>query len=149
MIWTEAKLVARDPELTAMGPVGMRAVELFCGAGGMSLGLKQAGFELLQAYDAWDAAVEVYRRNVGSHAWTADLKNIFEIGPMIASLQPDLICGGPPCQDFSAAGQRQERDNAALTRAYAMIVCIARPRWFIMENVTRALSSKAWAEARV
>ena len=114
----------------------------------MSLGLQLAGFELLQAYDAWDAAVQVYRRNIGSHVWQADLKDIFEIGPMVASLRPDLICGGPPCQDFSAAGQRQERDNAALTRAFAMIVCIARPKWFLMENVTRALGSKAWAEAR-
>ena len=43
----------------------MRVVELFCGAGGMSLGLRRAGFELVQAYDAWDRAVDVYRTNPG------------------------------------------------------------------------------------
>jgi DNA (cytosine-5)-methyltransferase 1 len=126
----------------------MRAVELFCGAGGMSLGLRRAGFELVRAYDAWDRAVDVYRANLGPHAREADLKDIFAIGPELARLAPDLICGGPPCQDFSAAGRREERENAALTRAFAMLVAVARPRWFLMENVTRALNSDAWHEAR-
>ncbi|NMG39768.1 DNA cytosine methyltransferase [Chelativorans sp. ZYF759] len=126
----------------------MRAVELFCGAGGMSLGLKRAGFEIIQAYDAWRPAVEAYRRNVGPHVWQVDLKDIFRFGPMLASLSPDMVVGGPPCQDFSSAGQRVERENAALTRAFAMLVAIARPEWFVMENVARASSSKAWADAR-
>jgi DNA (cytosine-5)-methyltransferase 1 len=52
----------------------VRVVELFCGAGGMSLGLSRAGFDIVQAYDAWDVAVETYRRNVGAHVWRTDLK---------------------------------------------------------------------------
>lgn len=126
----------------------MRAVELFVGAGGMSLGLRRAGIEVIQAYDAWSPAVEVYRRNVGPHVWQRDLKDIFSIGPMIAALAPEIICGGPPCQDFSAAGERIEGERAALTRAFAMLVCIARPSWFLMENVPLAASSQAWADAR-
>lgn len=126
----------------------MRVVELFCGAGGMSLGLKRAGFEIVQAYDFWDKAVEVYRKNLGGPAWQADLKDIFRIGPMVAALAPDMICGGPPCQDFSAAGERIEGERAAMTKAFAMLVCVARPRWFLMENVPRASNSKAWADAR-
>ncbi|MGB3486526.1 MAG: DNA cytosine methyltransferase [Xanthobacteraceae bacterium] len=126
----------------------MRAVELFVGAGGMSLGLRRAGIEVIQAYDAWGPAVEVYRRNVGPHVWQRDLKDIFSIGPMIAALAPDIICGGPPCQDFSAAGERVEGERAALTRAFAMLVCIARPSWFLMENVPLAANSQAWADAR-
>jgi DNA (cytosine-5)-methyltransferase 1 len=50
-----------------LGWVDVRTVELFSGAGGMSLGLQRAGCEIIQAYDSWDKAVEVYRRNVGSH----------------------------------------------------------------------------------
>ncbi|MGO1162317.1 DNA cytosine methyltransferase [Brucella sp. C7-11G] len=126
----------------------MRAVELFCGAGGMSLGLKNAGFEIVQAYDAWDSAVATYRENIGHHAWQHDLNDILGVGSMIASLQPDMICGGPPCQDYSAAGRRQEGENASMTKAFAMLVVIARPQWFLMENVQRAANSKAWTEAR-
>jgi DNA (cytosine-5)-methyltransferase 1 len=114
----------------------------------MSLGLRRAGIEVIQAYDAWGPAVEVYRRNVGPHVWQRDLKDIFSIGPMIAALAPDIICGGPPCQDFSAAGERIEGERAALTRAFAMLVCIARPSWFLMENVPLAANSQAWADAR-
>lgn len=126
----------------------MRIVELFSGAGGLSLGLRRAGCEIIQAYDSWDKAVEVYRRNVGSHVWQADLKDIFRIGPMLVALAPDMICGGPPCQDFSAAGERVEGERAALTRAYAMLVAIVRPRWFLMENVPLAARSQAWTDAR-
>jgi DNA (cytosine-5)-methyltransferase 1 len=114
----------------------------------MSLGLKRAGCEIIQAYDSWDKAVEVYRRNIGSHVWQVDLKDIFRIGPMLAALAPDMICGGPPCQDFSAAGERVEGERAALTRAFAMLVAVVRPRWFLMENVPLAARSQAWADAR-
>lgn len=126
----------------------MRAVELFAGAGGMSLGLKRAGFDLVQAYDSWPPAVETYRSNVGAHIWRHDLKDIFHVAPMIVALAPDLIAGGPPCQDFSMAGERIEGERAALTRAFAMLVCIARPTWFLMENVPGAANSQAWADAR-
>ncbi|WP_323013498.1 DNA (cytosine-5-)-methyltransferase [Devosia sp.] len=125
----------------------MRTVELFCGAGGMSLGFRRAGYDLVQAYDAWEPAVATYRRNVGSHVWRHDLKDVFTIGPMVASLRPDIIIGGPPCQDYSAAGKKVEGDNASMTRAFAMYVSIARPRWFVMENVRQAKKSRAWADA--
>ncbi|MCX7321623.1 MAG: DNA cytosine methyltransferase [Hyphomicrobiales bacterium] len=126
----------------------MRTVELFCGAGGLSLGFKRAGFELIQAYDSWNKAVEVYRRNLGGSVWQEDLKDIFRIGPMLAALAPDILIGGPPCQDFSAAGERVEGERAALTRAFAMLVVVVRPTWFVMENVTLAARSQAWADAR-
>lgn len=126
----------------------LRVVELFCGAGGMSLGLKNAGFEIIQAYDAWDAAVETYRENVGHHVWRHDLKDILGVGSMISRLQPDMIAGGPPCQDYSLAGRQEEGENASLTKAFAMLVTIARPQWFLMENVQQAANSAAWSEAR-
>ncbi|TPL45351.1 DNA cytosine methyltransferase [Mesorhizobium sp. B2-4-6] len=114
----------------------------------MSLGLKGAGFEVVAAYDSWQGAVDVYRANLGGYVRQADLKDIFAIGPTLAALAPDLIVGGPPCQDFSAAGERIEGERAGLTRAFAMLVCIARPKWFLMENVPLATRSQAWADAR-
>lgn len=126
----------------------MRVVELFCGAGGMSLGLRNAGFEIIQAYDAWDVAVTTYRENIGHHAWKHDLNDILGVGSMLAKLQPDMIAGGPPCQDYSLAGRQEEGENASLTKAFAMLVVIARPQWFLMENVEQVARSSAWAEAR-
>lgn len=115
----------------------------------MSLGLKQAGFEVVAAYDSWQEAVDVYRANLGGYVRQADLKDIFQIAPEIIAQHPDLIAGGPPCQDFSSAGERIEGERAALTRAFAMFVTIVRPRWFLMENVPGAAKSRAWADARV
>ncbi len=114
----------------------------------MSLGLKQAGFEIVRAYDAWLVAVETYNRNVGNHAVVADLKDLLSIVPEIIGLAPDLICGGPPCQDYSTAGNRMEADNARLTLSFAMIVSIVRPKWFVMENVVGCAKSATWVEAR-
>lgn len=126
----------------------MRAVELFCGAGGMSRGLIDAGIEVIRAYDAWPVAVENYRHNIGPHAEIADLKNLLSIIPEIARLAPDMICGGPPCQDYSLAGRRQEGENASMTIAFAIIATAVRPEWIIMENVIQAAKSQAWSDAR-
>lgn len=126
----------------------MRTVELFSGAGGMSRGLIDAGFEIVRAYDAWPVAVQNYRHNVGRHAEVADLNNLLSIVPEISRLAPQMICGGPPCQDYSLAGKREEGRNASLTIAFAIAVTTVRPEWFLMENVTQAAKSEAWAEAR-
>lgn len=126
----------------------MRAVELFAGAGGMSLGLKRAGFDVVAAYDSWQEAVDVYRANLGGYVRQADLKDIFNIAPAIVAQRPDIMVGGPPCQDFSPAGERIEGERAGLTRAFAMFVCVVRPTWFLMENVPQAATSEAWRDAR-
>jgi len=114
----------------------------------MSLGLRNAGFDVIQAYDNWQPAIDTYRANVGHHIWKYDLNDIVGVGSMVSNLQPDMVAGGPPCQDYSIAGERQEGQNASMTKVFAMLVCIARPQWFLMENVEQARNSRAWAEAR-
>ncbi|WP_156418478.1 DNA cytosine methyltransferase [Aureimonas sp. D3] len=126
----------------------MRTVELFCGAGGLSLGLGRAGCEVVRALDVWPEAVAVYRANLGEAAEVADLSDLMVVAPAVAALRPDLIAGGPPCQDFSAAGPRVEGERASLMVAFAMVVVVARPRWLLLENVPRAKDSAAWAAAR-
>ncbi|MGO6844821.1 DNA cytosine methyltransferase [Rhizobium ruizarguesonis] len=127
----------------------MRVVELFCGAGGMSLGLREAGCDVVAAYDAWPVAVENYNRNLGvDHSKVADLGDLLGIVPDLLKLAPDMIAGGPPCQDYSSAGGREEAENARLTLAFALIVASVRPRWFLMENVPTAAKSATWAQAR-
>lgn len=146
----------RDTEgiFTACAPLGadsklsMTAVELYAGAGGMSLGLQQAGFRMLGAFDFSEAAVAVYNRNVGYHATRADLADVAVFAPRIAALGPDIIVGGPPCQDFSPAGLRTEGERANHTRIFALYVCAASPEWFVMENVQRARKSSAWLDGK-
>ncbi|MGO6813383.1 DNA cytosine methyltransferase [Rhizobium brockwellii] len=128
----------------------MRVVELFCGAGGMSLGLTWAGFDVVAAYDNNEVAVENYCHNIGPHAHGADLSDVLSIVPELLELSPDMICGGPPCQDYSPAGNGVEKENAKLTLAFALAIVAVRPTWFLMENVKEALgkNKKTWPQAR-
>ena len=112
----------------------MRTVDLFCGCGGMSLGFQNAGFTLLSAYDNWDAAINIYKSNFDHPIIKADLNGDQAIED-IAALSPDIIIGGPPCQDFSIAGQRNMGERANLTIRYAQIIAKVKPAWFVMENV--------------
>ncbi len=114
----------------------------------MSLGLKQVGFDLVAAFDAWPVAVDNYRRNIGDHVHVRDLGDLLGIVPELLRLAPDLICGGPPCQEYSNAGRRKEGDKAKLTIAFAILVATVRPKWFVMENVINAAKSETWAVAR-
>jgi DNA (cytosine-5)-methyltransferase 1 len=112
----------------------MKTVDLFCGCGGMSLGFQNAGFEVLAAYDNWTPAIKIYTDNFTHPAHCMDL-NSEETIAHIKTYNPDIIVGGPPCQDFSIAGDRNMGDRANLTVRYANIISEAKPKWFVMENV--------------
>lgn len=126
----------------------MTAVDLYAGAGGMSLGLHRAGFHILKAYDLDPAATEIYNRNIGYSAERADLFDVAVIAVPIAAMRPHMIVGCPPCQDFSSAGSRTEGVRANHTRIFALYVCATSPEWFLMENVQRAKKSAAWRDAK-
>ena len=126
----------------------MRTVDLFCGCGGMSLGFEQAGFQIVGAYDFWDVAVQTYNNNFNHTAAILDLSKKNTALSVIRPLNPEVIIGGPPCQDFSSAGDRTEGERANLTVSYAKIIKSIKPKYFVMENVSRAKMSKAYAEAR-
>lgn len=112
-----------------------KVLDLFSGCGGMSLGFEKAGFEILAAYDHWQPAVEVYRKNFGHPIFQKDLNDL-SIIPELKSYDADLIIGGPPCQDFSIAGNRDfEGKRANLTLSFSNIVTSVKPRCFVMENV--------------
>lgn len=112
----------------------MRVVDLFSGCGGMSLGLEQAGFDVVGAFDNWDPAIAIYRENFSHPIYKADLSNE-EANDAVKQLQPDLIAGGPPCQDYSIAGKRTLGKRANLTIRFAEIVTSVMPTWVIFENV--------------
>lgn len=126
----------------------MRTVDLFSGCGGMSLGFENAGFEIVGAFELWGIAARCYSSNFNHPVYTTDLSQTEKAIEDIKKLKPELIIGGPPCQDFSHAGKRIESDRASLTGSFAEIVSSLRPRCFVMENVGRALNSNAYFFAR-
>lgn len=127
----------------------MKAVDLFCGCGGLSLGFLKAGIDIVGAFDNWDDALAVYRQNFNHPATKADLGDIERSTEAVTALAPDIIIGGPPCQDFSSAGKRDEDNGRGdLTVSYAEIISRVRPTWFVMENVARILKTRKIVDAQ-
>lgn len=114
-------------------------IDLFCGAGGMSLGFGLAGFSTLAAFDNFGPALESFRHshpNTTLH--TDDIRNYPD--DFFASIARESlvsgVIGGPPCQGFSLAGFRDRSDNRnSLVWHFFRIVRAIRPVFFVMENV--------------
>ena len=125
----------------------MKAVDLFSGCGGMSLGFQNRDFDIIAAFDKWAPAAKIYRDNFHHPIYDYDLSTD-ESNTFIKNLAPEIIIGGPPCQDFSSAGKRDESlGRADLTISYAKIVDTCRPEWFVMENVERITKSGILTQA--
>lgn len=119
----------------------MKAVSLFAGAGGFDVGLRAAGHQIMLATDWWERAAETYQTN--DDADTPYLVgDINKIAPDVVkrSRGADLVVGGPPCQDFSTAGAKQQGKRASLTIRFAETVVKIRPEWVVMENVNTITS---------
>jgi len=113
----------------------IKLIDLFSGCGGMSLGFQNAGFKIISAYDNWQPAVDVYKENFMHPIYNKDLSDVSIIDEL-KEFKPDIIIGGPPCQDFSIAGNRNFKGNRAnLTVIYCKIITNILPKWFVMENV--------------
>ena len=120
----------------------MQAVDIFSGCGGLSLGFAKGGVNVIAAYDKWDAAISVYERNFDHPVYKADLSDVETSSSHIRGYDPDMIIGGPPCQDFSSAGLRNEDNGRGdLTVSFASIVTSIRPEWFVMENVATIIKT--------
>ena len=114
----------------------MKCIDLFSGCGGLSLGFSMAGFNVEAGIDNWESALSVYKQNFDHDVINLDLKNEADAITIIKQYAPDILTGGPPCQDFSSAGKRDASlGRAELTQHFANIVCAIRPQWFVMENV--------------
>ena len=114
------------------------AVDAFCGAGGLSLGLEQAGFEVKLAFDADPIHAATHATNFQNCVTlTAEAESVTG-DTILESLgaAPDLLAGGPPCQGFSIIGGRRVDDpRNDLVFEFARLVTEARPRYFLFENV--------------
>lgn len=127
----------------------MNTVDLFCGCGGLSLGFQEAGYNILAAFDNWDEAINIYRKNFNHPIYKQDLTDVEGTSDIVANLKPDIIIGGPPCQDFSSAGNRNEDNGRGiLTVCYAQIIANVQPEWFVMENVEKIVGTNKLEQAK-
>lgn len=124
-------------------PVG---IDLFAGAGGLSLGLEHAGFKILAANEIHEDPSKTYRANhPEANLITRDVRDV-EASEMLEQAETaagrgldeiDIIAGGPPCQGFSTAGDKDEDDpRNNLYKDFVRMVEELQPRAFLMENVT-------------
>ena len=141
--WVQVPLVQHS--LPKLEP---RVLDLFCGAGGLSLGLKLAGFEVALAVDKWAAAHETYASNFPDvNFLAAEIgqlvgKDLLDAAGMHTNEKPSLIAGGPPCQGFSSAGRREHKDpRNTLVGAFARLVAEIKPQFFLFENVEGLLTT--------
>lgn len=142
------------------GPVSGAVISLFSGAGGLDLGVEQAGFRTVAAVE-WDEDAadsmeknrnpyfpelrEVIRGNLyplaTGHGEGVSTRDILKAGGLSSRNRPELLIGGPPCVAFSKSGfwlewKRDGIDPAAsLLQAYTRVLAEAKPRYFILENV--------------
>ena len=115
----------------------LTVVDLFAGAGGLSLGFKKAGFQTLWAADNNRAAVETFSINVDPKVSKENIESSTDFD------LPSVIIGGPPCQGFSSAGLRRVGDNRnSLVAVFAQIVARVRPKAFVFENVEGFLTTE-------
>ena len=116
----------------------MKIVSLFSGAGGLDLGLIQAGNEIIWANDIDKDAVATYTKNIGNHIVCADIKDI----DIFAVPSADVIVGGFPCQGFSQANLRRTTDDERnhLYKFFYNTVREKQPKLLIAENVRGILS---------
>jgi DNA (cytosine-5)-methyltransferase 1 len=120
------------------------AIDLFCGAGGLSEGLSQAGFDPRVAVDFDTNALKTYKAN---HPQTeiidGDIANVTgaELMRLARTSEIDLVAGGPSCQGFSTHGKRiQDDPRNFLFKHFVRIVDEVRPKMFLMENVKGMLT---------
>jgi len=132
---------------SASGPT---AIDLFCGAGGLSLGLQQAGFNVLVGADVDPLSVETHVANLGGLGYTGDLSDPADLVRQLrlwGIKTVDLVAGGVPCQPFSRAGRSKIRSlvahgarpahdpRADLWESFLGVVKAVKPRAVLLENV--------------
>ncbi len=116
----------------------MKIVSLFSGAGGLDLGLLQAGHEVIWANDIDPDSCATYAHNIGNHVVCADIASV----PTSDIPDCDVVVGGFPCQGFSMANRLRSPGDSrnTLYRELFRVIRDKKPRYFLAENVRGILS---------
>lgn len=141
------EIAPQNTQIIEVDTKTLNVIDLFCGCGGMSKGLTDAGLNVIAGIDIWDKAVQSYNKNYHHKAYCADLTQLppekFNELYNKENKNVDILVGGPPCQSFSIAGKRDKNDpRNALFMEYVKYLDYFKPKAFIMENVIGMLSKK-------
>lgn len=126
-------------------------LDIFCGAGGMSEGFIQAGFDVRFATDINETAKLTYMNRHNQLGYKTkfvceDIRKFSKksnLDKFLDGTEIDVVCGGPPCQGFSLAGKRDKNDpRNMLFSSYINVIRHVKPKYFVMENVEGILSMK-------
>jgi DNA (cytosine-5)-methyltransferase 1 len=121
-------------------------IDLFCGAGGMSTGFEMAGFEVILGIEYIDTYAETFANNhKTAETICGDIREVSvdQVKDIIGDRKVSVICGGPPCQGFSGAGRRDNKDpRNSLFMDFIRMVDGVKPDYFVMENVPGILTMK-------
>ena len=122
----------------------MNAIDLFCGAGGLSYGFEKAGVNILLGIDNDAMALKVFEKNhKNAKSICGDITQLHynDIKELIGDTTIDLIIGGPPCQGMSLSGPRKFDDpRNKLYLSYIRFVQEIKPKAFVIENVPGLVS---------
>jgi DNA (cytosine-5)-methyltransferase 1 len=126
----------------------LSAIDLFCGAGGLSEGFRQAGFTVLAGNDFDETAGETYSTThldakfIGGPIQDVSAKQLLQASGLSKG-ELDCLVGGPPCQGFSVYNHKRGMHDSRshLFREYLRLVEGIRPKWIVMENVTGIMSA--------
>ena len=130
------------------GPSG-NMVDVFAGAGGLSLGFKWAGWKTLAATDIDPSSVDTFNANVAPLAFVGDMNDdevLLRLERAVFAQkrgqEPLALVGGPPCQGFSTGGKRRSEEDArnTLYTRYALLLRHMQPDLFVFENVMGLMS---------
>lgn len=132
---------------TNWDPQAPKIIDLFCGAGGLSLGFTQEGFLTAFANDIEPCCIDTYAHNhpetPRKHIILGDINQVAQsIEELVRFQDIDVLVGGPPCQGFSMANRQRLIDDPRnhLYKSYIEVLSRIRPRFFVMENVKGMLS---------
>lgn len=128
----------------------MKAISLFCGAGGMDIGFEKAGIDILWANEFNLDAANTYRDNhPNTRIIHADIRGAKNQLHSYKNEGIDLVFGGPPCQGFSVAGKMDPDDErSTMVWEFFDVVEIISPRFFVMENVKALGELARWQKVR-
>lgn len=115
----------------------MKAIDLFCGAGGASLGIERAGFELIAGIDKDKTAIDTHRKNLDTSAIQMDLAEVDKTKLPHSAREADYVHGSPPCQGFSLSGKGKDPEAEINRLVFRFIEWVQElsPRAVTMENV--------------
>ena len=122
-----------------MADKALKIIDLFSGAGGMTLGFTWAGFRPVAAVEHIKEFADTYAANFGAHVDVDEIENAVE---RLRDVKADVVVGGPPCQGFSnLTGNRADDKRRALWRYFMDVVESSECKVFVMENVPNLLKS--------